>query len=77
MFDGEAPRAWPGSAGTPSSATGPLDYVVLEAVFAAGLAGVIALVRRRERDGAPAVPPAELPLIALATFALADVVAKE
>jgi len=41
------------------------------------LGSVIALARRRERDGSLAIPREELPLLALATFALADVVAKE
>lgn len=68
---------WPGAASTPSSATGPGDYAALEAVFLGGLLGVIALAQRRERDGLPAVAPGELPVLALATFALADVLAKE
>ncbi len=68
---------WPGTASTPASATEPSDYAVLEAVFAGGLAGVIALTRRRERDGGPAIPRRELPVLAMATFALADVLAKE
>jgi len=50
---------------------------VLEAVFAAGLAALVALTRRRERDGTLAIPRDELPLLALATFVLADVLAKE
>lgn len=68
---------WPGAASTPPSASGPADYAALEGVFAIGLAGVIALTRRRERDGSPAIPRDELPLLAMATFALADVLAKE
>ena len=39
---------WPGAASTPPSASGPLDYVVLEAVFATGMAGLIGLTLRRE-----------------------------
>lgn len=69
--------SWPGAASTPASATGPGDYAALEAVFLGGLLGVIALAQRRERDGSPAVPPGELPVLAMATFALADVLAKE
>lgn len=68
---------WPGAASTPPSASGPADYAALEAVFAIGMAGVIALTRRREPDGTAAIPRDELPLLALATFALADVLAKE
>jgi len=68
---------WPGAASTPPSASGPADYAVLEAVFATGMAGLIALTRRREQDGTPAIPLDELALIALATFTLADVLAKE
>jgi hypothetical protein len=68
---------WPGAASTPPSASGPADYAVLEAVFATGMAGLITLTRRREEDGTPAIPLDELVLIALATFTLADVLAKE
>lgn len=68
---------WPGAGSTPASATSPADYAILEGAFAIGLGGVIALTRRRERDGSPVIAPTELPLLALATFALADVVAKE
>jgi len=68
---------WPGVASTPESATSPVHYAVLEGAFAVGLGGVVALVRRRERDGSLAIPREALPLLALATFALADVVAKE
>jgi hypothetical protein len=68
---------WPGAATTPASAASPGDYAALEAVFAGGLAAVVALTRRRERDGTPVIPRRELPVLALATFALADVLAKE
>jgi len=68
---------WPGAASTPPSASGPLDYVVLEAAFATGIAGLIGLTLRREKDGASAIPISELPILALATFTLADVLAKE
>jgi hypothetical protein len=74
---GERRWRWPGAASTPPSASGPADYAMLEAVFAAGMAGLIALTRRRERDGTPAIPLDELALLALATFTLADVLAKE
>lgn len=68
---------WPGAATTPPTASGPAAYAALEAVFASGLLGLIALTRRREHDGTPAIPRDELPLLAMATFALADVLAKE
>ena len=68
---------WPGAASTPPSASGPGDYVVLESVFLSGLVGVIMLARHRERDGSPTLARRDLPAVALATFALADVVAKE
>lgn len=74
---GERRGRWPGAASTPESATAPGNYALLEAVFTAGLVGVIAVTRRRERDGRPAIPRRDLPVLAMATFALADVLAKE
>ena len=68
---------WPGAGSTPPSATGAGDYAVLEGAFAVALGGVVALSHRRERQGAPAISREEMVMIALATFALADVVAKE
>lgn len=68
---------WPGAASTPPSATSPAAYAALEAGYLAGLAGVVALARRRERDGSGAVPLRELPVLAMATFGLADVLARE
>ena len=68
---------WPGAASTPPSATGPGDYAALEAVFLGGLTGVIALARRREQAGAKLIARRDLPVLAMATFALADVLAKE
>ena len=65
------------AASTPESATSPVHYAILEGAFADRLGGVIALARRRERDGLLAIPREELPLLALATFALADVVAND
>ena len=38
---------------------------------------MVVLARRRPPDGASAISPEELPVLALATFALADTVAKE
>jgi len=67
---------WPGSPSTPA-ASGAADYAIVEAVFAAGLAGLAVLTHRRERDGERAIPLRELPVLAAATFALADVIAKE
>lgn len=74
---GERRGRWPGAASTPRSPTGPAEYAFLEAVFVTGLIGVVALTRRRERDGRPEIPRRDLPVLALATFALADVLAKE
>ncbi len=68
---------WPGAASTPESPTNPADYALLEAVFATGVLGLFALTRRRERSGQPTIPHRDLPVLALATFALADVIAKE
>ena len=73
----ERRRRWPGAASTPASPTSPAHYALLEAVFASGLVGLMGLTRRRERGGRPAIPRAELPVLAMATFALADVLAKE
>lgn len=68
---------WPGAATTPPTASDVSDYAVVEAVFLAGLAGLSALTRKREANGDRAIPLRELPVLAAATFALADVVAKE
>lgn len=68
---------WPGAASTPPSATGPGDYAALEAVFVGGLAGVIMLARRQQQDGGEAIAHRDLPVLAMATFAMADVLAKE
>lgn len=68
---------WPGAASTPDSETSPAHYLLLEGLFFSGLAGLVALTRRREGAGAPPIPVEELPVLALATFALSDVVAKE
>ncbi len=68
---------WPGAASTPTSATQPLHYALLEGVFLTGLGAVIASARNRERAGADPIPRGELPVMALATFTLADTLAKE
>lgn len=68
---------WPGATSTPDSPTSPAQYALLEAIFSAGLVGVVSLTRRAERDGCPAIPRRELPVLAMATFSLADVLAKE
>jgi Protein of unknown function (DUF1360) len=52
-------------------------YALVESVFLAGLAGLSLLTRHREKGDAEAVPLRELPVLAAATFALADLVAKE
>lgn len=72
---GDARRRWPGSASTPDGPTGPRDYAMINAVFATGLAGIAALGARSE--GKAGVPLRELPVIGLAAFALADVLAKQ
>lgn len=61
----------------PVAPTNPADYAVLATVFLTGLASVGALARRRHAEGAAAIPPRDLPALALATFALADTVVKE
>lgn len=68
---------WPGAASTPPSAAGPVHYALLEGTFISALGGVIALARRRHRQGQPSIPRGELPVLTMATFALADVLAKE
>jgi hypothetical protein len=68
---------WLGAASTPPSASDAADYAIVEAVFLAGLAGLSALTRKREADGERAIPLRELPVLAAAVFALADVIAKE
>jgi hypothetical protein len=62
---------------TPLPSTRDADYVALEVVFATGLAGVVALTTRRTRSKIAPISRAELPALAIATFALADVVSKE
>jgi len=68
---------WPGAASTPNSDTQPLHYALLEGVFLTGLGAVIAAALERERAGADPIPRSELPVMALATFTLADTLAKE
>lgn len=67
-------RSWPGSASTPTGPTRPQDYALINGVYLAGLAGVGALSARPGREG---VALRELPVIAMAAFALADVLAKQ
>ena len=68
-------KAWPGSSSTPSGPTRPQDYAVINGVYLAGLASVAALTARS--GGRDAVPLRELPVIGVAAFALADVLAKQ
>jgi hypothetical protein len=63
--------------GDPGALTTPADYALLATVFLTGLASVATLARRRNAEGAPGIPPRDLPVLALATFALADTVVKE
>jgi len=67
---------WPGAV-TPRSTTRPLDYALLEGAFLTCFIGVVALARRREGCDALAIASSELPVMAMAVFALADVLAKE
>jgi hypothetical protein len=67
---------WPGAV-TPRSTTRPLDYALLEGAFLTCFIGVVALARRREGRDALAIASSELPVMAMAVFALADVLAKE
>ena len=68
---------WPGAASTPAAPSQAGDYALVEAAFLTALAAVAALTRRRESDGAPAIPLRDLPLLAAGTFALANLIAKE
>jgi hypothetical protein len=67
---------WPGAV-TPRSMTQPLDYALLEGAFLTCFTGVVVLARKREGRDALAIAPTELPVMAMAVFALADVLAKE
>ena len=73
------PRTAPWSAGkqtTSAPLTSPEDYAVAT-IFLTGLGSVIVLARRRHAEGVAAIPPRDLPALALATFALADTVVNE
>lgn len=69
--------SWPGAGSTPAGPSGPADYALLNAVFLSGLAALAAGARVQGRRGTPPPPLRELPLLAMATFALAHVLAKE
>lgn len=72
------PRAWPGSGSTPDTgATDPAHYALINLTYLSLLAAVVAFARRRERSGEEAIPGRELPVLGMATFALAHVLAKE
>lgn len=77
----DAPDAgprWPGSASTPRvTPTDPGDYALLNGVFAGGAAALMLTATRRAARGQEPVGRDELPVLALATFALAQVIAKE
>jgi hypothetical protein len=55
--------------------TKPIDYAALSAGYGALLGGLV--VAARAKEGATPVRPGELPVMGLATFALAKLVAKE
>ncbi len=74
---GERAERWPGAASTPEGATDPGDYALINLTYLAGLGGVAALVRRRQRQGRDALSLGELPVLGLAAFAMADVLAKQ
>lgn len=67
---------WPGASSTPLGVTDPSDYALINATYVAGLAGVAAIFRRRERRG-DALALRELPVLGAAAFAMADVLAKQ
>ena len=62
---------------TPLSMTRPLDYALLEGAFLTCFTAVVVLARKREGPNALAIASSELPVMAMAVFALADVLAKE
>lgn len=71
-------RAWPGSGSTPDTGTTePAHYALINLTYLSLLATVVALARHRARRGEVAIPGRELPVLGLATFALAHVLAKE
>lgn len=76
---GGSPRSvrWPGAASTPVGATDPADYALINLTYLAGLAGVAAIFRRRERQARDALGLRELPVLGAAAFAMADVLAKQ
>jgi len=72
------PRWWPGTASTPrATPTDPEDYALLNGVFAGGAAALMLTATRRAAAGQEPIGRGEVPLLALATFALAQVIAKE
>ncbi len=62
---------------TPLSTTRPLDYALLEGAFLTCFTAVVVLARKREGPNALTIASSELPVMAMAVFALADVLAKE
>lgn len=66
---------WPGAAS--ASRTEPGDYAALEGVFVLGLAGVVALARRQNGEAELKLGLTELGVLSMATFALADTIAKQ
>lgn len=69
-------RLWPGSATTPAgSPTRPEHYALINGVYMSGMAAIATLAAKsRGRD---AIPLYELPVIGVAAFAAADVLAKQ
>lgn len=62
---------------TADAPTEPVDYWLLNVAFGAALTGVAAGARAHPERLDAALDPAELPLVAAATFAAAKVVARE
>jgi hypothetical protein len=76
--DPVTPPRWPGSASTPRlTPTGPGDYAVLNGAFMGGVSLLLIGASRRAAHGQDPIGQDEIPLLALATFALAQVIAKD
>lgn len=68
---------WPGSASTTDGATDPAHYALINGVYLAGLSALAIATVRLERSGREPLRPVEIPLLGLAAFAFANVLAKE
>ena len=70
------PRSRSRGDGRPESATEPIDYGAINAVYGVLFAAVVLATRERAAEGNP-IANEEFPILAGATFALAKVVSKE